>query len=93
MENYREPACLYDGQRRLYCEQRLLSDDRRIPSSRFGFFEFFTTYLTTNMNKTGVGDVQVGAQNIFCFSIPKQTQKRWNNNISSDYTSDTQYPK
>ena len=27
------------------------------------------------MNKTGVGDVQVGAQNIFCFSIPKQTQK------------------
>ncbi len=45
MENYREPACLYDGQRRLYCEQRLLSDDRRIPSSRFGFFEFFTTYL------------------------------------------------
>ena len=45
------------------------------------------------MNKTGVGDVQVGAQNIFSFSIPKQTQKRWNNNISSDYTSDTQYPK
>jgi len=71
----------------------LQSDDWEMPTSRCGLFEFFTTYLTTNMNKTGVGDVQVGAQNIFCFSIPKQTQKRWNNNISSDYTSDTQYPK
>ena len=29
----------------------------------------------TNMNKTGVGDAQVGAQNIILFPIPKQTQK------------------
>ena len=29
----------------------------------------------TNMNKTGVGDAQVGAQNIVLFPIPKQTQK------------------
>lgn len=27
------------------------------------------------MNKTGVGDAQVGAQNIILFPIPKQTQK------------------
>ena len=45
MENYRESPCIYDGQGRLYCKQRLLSDDRRMPSSRFGFFEFFATYL------------------------------------------------
>ncbi len=29
----------------------------------------------TNMNKTGVGDAQVGAQNIVLFPIPKRTQK------------------
>ena len=27
------------------------------------------------MNKTGVGDAQLGAQNIILFPIPKQTQK------------------
>ena len=27
------------------------------------------------MNKTGVGDAQVGAQNIVLFPIPKRTQK------------------
>ena len=78
MENYREPACLYDGQRRLYREQRLLSDDRRIPSSRFGFLNSSPLIWyseITNMNKTGVGDAQVGAQNIILFPIPKQTQK------------------